>query len=1279
MRPVVLSLNEIQNTDEIQRLASHAFLHLLMLQGADCKGLLINGNASARSEEVFSESGISYFLLNALPAFTPQSADEALPEYCHDYLDVLSPDVLVLNTLSKNISPWIMAAAERGITIVLDLSLNAQPQKQFASLIPRLLVSFISQVWVATGKQRQALLALKIPANICSALKVAPQQLGYVAKSTEPLWHLLRDRYETDNALTSLDISTADLSTLRIAAIMDEFTRGCFDPEAKLLHLTPNHVVAQLERFKPQLFFIESAWKGINDSWKLQISNRGEALMQAVSWCRMYNVPILFWNKEDPVHFATFLPTAAAADWVFTTDIDCIPRYKAALGHEQVSLLPFAAQTAMHNPIEQYQRKDAFNFAGSYYLRYPQRQQDFNTVIDAVSELKQVDIYDRNANNPHPHYMFPERYTPLILGSLPFSEIDKAYKGYRYGINMNTIKQSQTMFARRVFELLACNTVVVSNYSRGVRNMFGELVICSDNKQQLTNQLARLCEDDNYYQKFRLAGLRKVMSEHTYRHRLAYIAGLIFGAGSYIADEPEVLVVAVANSEAEQVQLLASYKCQAYLNKRLLLLQRFSAAKALKLKTVTAVTTITDFTAIYAKATPPYVACFAADDFYGAHYLTDLLLARRYSNAAGFTKAQYHYVQAGDVLLNAERPTYQIVANGKLRASVLPKAQLSAERLECWFDADELEFADAELVSVDAYNYCYQASKLSDNDKLHAVQDLVFADTGQCLVSQVYPLSVKMPAKSANTEYGTDSAELTSFNALQLNALIAPTLPQGIEREVLEQQLVFSSRLAPDKHAYVYLQQRMSREQMNLVVNSQFQLVVAQSTGDIRTVFEFYSASGQRLGHSINRHPGEKHSLAIPEQCEMIRFGLRFQGNSRVCLNNLVLGAIAETADVLTAKATTLVLTKQYPAYDDLYKYGFLHSRVRAYRKQGVAVDVFKISAGRGQVYREFEDVDVTEGNYELLDQTLASGQYKHVLVHFLDNKKWQVLQKHLDNIKITVWVHGSEIQVWQRREYEFERLSAAEIERQKKLSAARVNFWKTVLQPVHANLKLVFVSDYFANESFTDIGVTVPVKSYSIIHNYVDTQLFNYLPKPEAQRLKLLSIRPYASRKYANDLTINAILLLSNKPFFTELDICLVGDGALFEELTAPLAKFSNVKLIKGFMQHGQIAELHKAYGVFLTPTRMDSQGVSRDEAMSSGLVAITTNVAAIPEFIDPNCGFVVPAEDAQAIADVVEQMYYQPEIFTRLSAAAAQRVRRQCGFEQTISQEIQLIGNML
>ena len=121
-----------------------------------------------------------------------------------------------------------------------------------------------------------------------------------------------------------------------------------------------------------------------------------------------------------------------------------------------------------------------------------------------------MDIYDRNYVNPRPEHSFPERYRPYILGTLDPSEISKAYKGYNYGINMNSVQQSQTMFARRVFEMLASNTVTVGNYSRGLKNLFGDLTICTDDEKTLADNLEHYCSDTASLHKYRLLGLRKV-------------------------------------------------------------------------------------------------------------------------------------------------------------------------------------------------------------------------------------------------------------------------------------------------------------------------------------------------------------------------------------------------------------------------------------------------------------------------------------------------------------------------------------------------------------------------------------------------------------------------------------------------------------------------------------------------------------------------------------------------------------------------------------------------
>lgn len=51
-----------------------------------------------------------------------------------------------------------------------------------------------------------------------------------------------------------------------------------------------------------------------------------------------------------------------------------------------------------------------------------------------------------------------------------------------YVININTVKDSRTMFARRVFEAMACGRIVISNESLGMRELFPGRVWFADEK-----------------------------------------------------------------------------------------------------------------------------------------------------------------------------------------------------------------------------------------------------------------------------------------------------------------------------------------------------------------------------------------------------------------------------------------------------------------------------------------------------------------------------------------------------------------------------------------------------------------------------------------------------------------------------------------------------------------------------------------------------------------------------------------------------------------------------
>lgn len=1053
--------------------------------------------------------------------------------------------------------------------------------------------------------------------------------------------------------------------TLRLAAVMDEFTYHSYAPECDLCQLTPENALNELAAFRPELLFIESAWRGKDDLWGSKVGHKTQELIRIVDWCRQRNIPTLFWNKEDPIHFETFLSTAKLFDFVFTTDIDCIHRYKAALGHENVYLLPFACQPLASNPIEKFERKDAFCFAGAYYVRYPDRTRDLGNFMTALAEHKPLEIYDRNFGKSDPNYQFPSEYRPFIVGNLPFDQIDRAYKGYRYAINLNSIKQSQSMFARRVFELLASNTITVSNFSRGVRLIFGDLVFTTDNGAEIVRRIRALGDDANV-RKFRLAGLRKVMSDHTYEDRLAYIVSKVTGKPSENL-LPQVLVTAFARNDREFAAITESYTSQAYSNQRLIIVVPDDfTPKAVPPKT-RVVTSTSAASIILGEITRSgeLIASFHPTDYYGPNYLLDLVLATRYSAATVIGKtARYEMVEGQQIRLVAPFTQYQAVSQLAARGSIVRSDFVAQHLLSAWVaELANAELRADEMLSIDEFNYCKNAGFINDPAIGMTVNDLQGLDEGIDAAEMITRAERIAPQQA-------EADEVPVITGAALAEYFTPQANGGYALTVSGNLLEVNSSLADGKHEYLYA--ATDCRPADLGFSDKVRIYFDVTPGlNLQFVLRFLDGKKQPIETHV-KTANRNHESTIPVGTEWIRFGLRVFGGGNASIESLVLGERSITPGEVIGRAEHLVLTNHYPSYDELYRNGFLHTRVAAYAERGVRLDVFRLRKDAPLSYHEFQNIDVITGSQEALDRLLADGRYKTVLVHFLDEPMWEVLKHYVDKIRVIVWLHGADIQPWERRSFNYttddERAVAS------RASDKRMAFWRGLLSNPPKNLKLIFVSSQFAESVMEDLGFRLPSDTYAIVHNPINTDLFSYVAKPVEQRKKILSVRPYATRMYANDVAVNTILALAQKPFFEKLEFRLIGDGKLFDEVLAPVRNFANVHIERRFLSHREIADLHKEYGLFLCPTRWDSQGVSKDEAMSSGLIPIINNVAAIPEFVDTNCAVLAAPESAAEMAAGITMLYENPEKFAEMSYAAAQRVRKQSNIHDIITAELNL-----
>ncbi|PCF84893.1 glycosyltransferase family 4 protein [Staphylococcus delphini] len=374
-----------------------------------------------------------------------------------------------------------------------------------------------------------------------------------------------------------------------------------------------------------------------------------------------------------------------------------------------------------------------------------------------------------------------------------------------------------------------------------------------------------------------------------------------------------------------------------------------------------------------------------------------------------------------------------------------------------------------------------------------------------------------------------------------------------------------------------------------------------------------------------------------------------------------------------------LLITNTYPSKDKIYANGFLHRRVKGYQQYqlDVTVVVFTTKIKRDTYY---DGVKVMYMDEAQLYNHLQFHQYDKLLFHFINYKMFRAVERLATKPPIVVWLHGFEAEAWYTRYYNF--LSSAtalknQLRKKDEHYAYQQAFLKDLMTRQDLDIQFVYVSKRF-KDLYVDPFVGVEPEHYTIIPNIVDADIFPYHTKQREDRFHILTIRPFTAKNYANDLTVKVIQLLAKQRYFKQLTFSIYGDGPLFEELTAPLQKYANVHLNRQFVPQHEITDIHRQHGIYLGPTRHDSQGVSLNEAMSSGLVPVSNAIGGIPDFIEHGVsGFLAPRNDVETMADNIDYLIQHPDIFLKMSENAATMIQQKTGADVVIQKEIEVMSD--
>ena len=70
---------------------------------------------------------------------------------------------------------------------------------------------------------------------------------------------------------------------------------------------------------------------------------------------------------------------------------------------------------------------------------------------------------------------FPATLAERVVGSLPYRNLLTAYKNYKVFLNVNSVVDSPSMCARRIFEITAAGTPVISTPSEATRRVLSAI------------------------------------------------------------------------------------------------------------------------------------------------------------------------------------------------------------------------------------------------------------------------------------------------------------------------------------------------------------------------------------------------------------------------------------------------------------------------------------------------------------------------------------------------------------------------------------------------------------------------------------------------------------------------------------------------------------------------------------------------------------------------------------------------------------------------------------
>ncbi len=425
-----------------------------------------------------------------------------------------------------------------------------------------------------------------------------------------------------DIAPLALPDGPVNLPDLTVAVIHDAATTIGLRYEWRQIDgFGPDDWRLVLERERPRLVVA-----GLAAGWP------ADALESLAAWCRERRIPAVYWII-DVVDGGPHDEAARLFDRVYVADAGAVPRYREALGHDRVDVLPVAAQPRVHNPIGVPDRR-AFDVAGPP-----------GALVDGMRELGPHVYGPAGATSPPPGCH--------IVGDLPYEAVIAARRLYKVVAGGGP---------RDIFELAAAGIPAVSPRSDLVADVFGDLVPVAVNHREAGELVRLLLASAELRDRNAHLAWRAVFDGHTYRHRVATMLRQLgmrdVDDDAVVEAAPSVSVV-LATCRAENVEhAIAQVAGQTWHRVQLVVVLHGLDVEPSGVERAAKAAGIDDIIVLPIDGARSLGACLNAgieaadgtyigkmddDELYGPHYIADLVHAFRYTEAEIVGKLA-HYV-----------------------------------------------------------------------------------------------------------------------------------------------------------------------------------------------------------------------------------------------------------------------------------------------------------------------------------------------------------------------------------------------------------------------------------------------------------------------------------------------------------------------------------------------------------------------------------------------------------------------------------------------------------